>query len=87
MNYQIDDVIKFKNGEYLVIDIIKKDSNTYLYLINNGKHEDDVAIAKVTNDDGVIKYSHIENEEEFNYVVNKIFLNLKDEIILFANEE
>lgn len=87
MNYQIDDVIKFKNGEYLVIDIIKKDSNTYLYLINNGKHEDDIAIAKVTNDDGVIKYSHIENEEEFNYVVNKIFLNLKDEIILFANEE
>ena len=84
MNYQIDDVIKFKNGEYLVIDIIKKDSNTYLYLINN---EDDIAIAKVTNDDGVIKYSHIENEEEFNYVVNKIFLNLKDEIILFANEE
>ena len=87
MNYQIDDVIKFKNGEYLVIDIIKKDSNTYLYLINNGKHEDDVAIAKVINDDGVIKYSHIDNEEEFNYVVNKIFLNLKDEIILFANEE
>ena len=87
MNYQIDDVIKFKNGEYLVIDIIKKDSNTYLYLINNGKHEDDIAIAKVINDDGVIKYSHIENEEEFNYVVNKIFLNLKDEIILFANEE
>ena len=87
MNYEIDDVIKFKNGEYLVIDIIKKDNNTYLYLINNNEYEDDVSITKVTNEDGVISYGHIENDEEFNYVINRIFLNLKDEIVLFANED
>lgn len=87
MNYEIDDIIKFKKGEYLIIDIVKKDNNTYLYLINNDEHEDDVAITKVINDDGIIKYEYIENDDEFNYVINRIFLNLKDEIVLFANED
>ena len=87
MNYQVDDIIKFNSGEYLVIDVIKKNNNTYLYLINNDEFKDDLAITKVINEDGVIKYNHIEDNDEFNYVINKIFLDLKDEIILFANED
>ena len=27
MNYNIDDIIKFKNGEYLVLDVIKNEGN------------------------------------------------------------
>ena len=51
MNYNIDDVIKFKDGEYLVIDVIKNEGNTYLYLINNDEYLNDVSITKrkITN--------------------------------------
>ena len=46
MNYNIDDVIKFKDGEYLVIDVIKNEGNTYLYLINNDEYLNDVSSNK-----------------------------------------
>ena len=87
MNYQIDDIIKFNNGEYLIIDVIRKNKNVYLYLINNDELKNDVAITKVINNNGNIEYKHIDNDDEFDYIINKIFLNLKDEIISFAIEE
>lgn len=87
MLYKNGDIIKFKNSEYLVIDVIRNDVNTYLYLINNDKNLNDVAITKVKYIDGNIEYSYIENNEEFNFVLNKLFLNAKDDMILFALSE
>ncbi len=87
MNFEIDDIIKFKNGSYLVLDVIKRNDNTYLYLINNDEFEDDISITKVTNKNGFIEYSHIESEEEFNYILNKLFLDFKDDIISIATNE
>ena len=82
MNFNIDDIITFNYGEYLILDVIREKDNTYLYLINNDEFKDDVSIVKVNNNNDVIEYSPIENEEEFDFVVNKIFLDFKEDAIL-----
>lgn len=86
MNFNIDDVIVFNDGEYLILDVIRENKNTYLYLINNDEFLDDVSIVKVNNNNNVIEYTAIDNDEEFDYVVNKIFLDFKDDVIDFATE-
>lgn len=85
MIYNIDDVIRFKNGEYLVLDIIKYKENTYLYLINNGEYENDTSIVKVVFENNQMKYESIKNDEIFDYVINKIFVNFKEEIVTIIN--
>ena len=75
-----NNIIKFNNGDYLVIDVLRYKNNTYLYLINNDEFENDVSVVKVDSDGGIIKYSYIEDEEEFNYIINKIFLEHNVEI-------
>ncbi len=85
MDFKKNNIIKFNNGDYLVLDILKYKDNTYLYLINNSEYENDVSIVKVENESGIIKYSYIDDDEEFNYVINKLFLNHKIEISEFIN--
>ena len=87
MNYSKDDIIKFNNKEYLIIEIIQNSYNTYLYLINNDEFENDVSIVKVKNKNGLIEYCFIDNEEEFNFVLNSLFLNMKDDILSFLIDE
>ena len=87
MNFNIDDIITFNYGEYLILDVIREKDNTYLYLINNDEFKDDVSIVKVNNNNDVIEYSPIENEEEFDFVVNKIFLDFKEYVVDFATEQ
>ena len=87
MNFRVNEVIKFKKGDYLILDIIKKDNNTYLYLINNDEFKDDVSITKVLDNDGVVEYTFIDDEEEFNYVLNQLLLDNKDKISEFLIEE
>ena len=86
MNFNIDDVIVFNDGEYLILDLIRENNNTYLYLINNDEFLDDVSIVKVNNNNNVIEYRAIDNDEEFDYIVNKIFLDFKDDVLDFATE-
>ncbi len=84
MKYALDDVIKFNEGEYLVLDVINHKENTYLYLINNSEFYDDIAIVKV-HDDGSLGY--IEEEKEFDYVLSRIFIdNEADLYYLIAKE-
>ena len=87
MNFNIDDIITFNYGEYLILDVIREKDNTYLYLINNDEFKDDVSIVKVNNNNDVIEYSPIEKEEEFDFVVNKIFLDFKEDVVDFATEQ
>ena len=87
MNFNIDDIITFNYGEYLILDVIREKDNTYLYLINNDEFKDDVSIVKVNNNNDVIEYSPIENEEEFDFVVNKIFLDFKEDVVDFSTEQ
>lgn len=86
MNFNIDDVIVFNDGEYLILDVIRENNNTYLYLINNDEFLDDVSIVKVNNNNNVIEYTAIDNDEEFDYIVNKIFLDFKDDVLDFTTE-
>jgi hypothetical protein len=87
MNIEVNDVIIFEKGSYLVLDVIKNENNTYLYLINNDDLKDDIAITKVTSNNGNNKYSFIDSQEEYNYVLNKLFLDFKNNIISIATNE
>lgn len=87
MNYKVSDIIKFNNGEYQIVDIVNNDGNVYLYLINNDEYKNDVSITKVINDNGTYNFTYIDNNEEFNFVLNKLFLNSKDEILEFLVDE
>lgn len=81
MNFMVDDIIYFNNYSYLVLDVIKKDEIVYLYLINNDEYINDTAIIKYENKE----YKHIEDDNEFNYVVSKLLLDYKDDLIMIAN--
>ncbi len=86
MNYEVDQVIQFKNGEYLILDVIKHKDFVYLYLINYNEYLNDTAIVKVVNNDKT-SYEYIKNNEEFDYVLNKLFLNNSiDALKLVADE-
>lgn len=87
MEFAINDIIKFKNGNYLILDIINTNGNKYLYLINNDDYLNDVAITKVIENGGVVEYTPIDDNDEFNYVLNKLFLNIKDDIFKFVENE
>lgn len=87
MEFKINDIIKFKGGDYLILDVIQNNDNTYLYLINNDEYLNDVSITKVIENNGVIEYNHIDNNDEFNYVLNRLFLNIKEELIELVSEE
>lgn len=87
MDYKVNDIIKFKDGEYLVLNVIKNQENTYLYLINNDEYKNDISITKVVEENNEIRYLHIEENEEFEYVMNKIFMDCKDDILELLNLE
>lgn len=87
MEFAINDIIRFKNGNYLILDIINTNGNKYLYLINNDDYLNDVAITKVIENGGVVEYTPIDDNDEFNYVLNKLFLNIKDDIFKFVENE
>lgn len=80
MKYNIEDIIQIKNEEYIVMDIVNYNDNTYLYLINNAINKDDVSIIKVKNNNGIEEFVTIEDENEFDYVVSKMFLDYQSEI-------
>lgn len=87
MEFAINDIIRFKNGNYLILDIINTNGNKYLYLINNDDYLNDVAITKVIENGGVVEYTPVDDNDEFNYVLNKLFLNIKDDIFKFVENE
>lgn len=78
-----NDILKFDDKEYLVIDTFNKNNDTYLYLINNDNFEDDIAISKIINNE----FTCIYDDDEYEYVLNKLFLDLKDNIISIATNE
>lgn len=84
MRYNIDDVIEFKDGEYLILDVINHNDNSYLYLINNNEYMDDVSIVKVLDNN---ELGYIESDSEFNYVINKIFIDCEKDLLSFVSEE
>ena len=83
MKIKVNDVIKFDNSDYLVLDVINNKNNTYAYLINNDKYKNDVSIIKVIEKNNCLEFLHIENDDEFNYVLCKIYLNNKRYLLSF----
>jgi len=78
MNININDILTFDNGEYLVVDII---DDRYLYLINNDILKNDIAIVKIVNKYNNIEINNIDNDDEFNYVIYKLYLKNKKNIL------
>ena len=87
MNFKINDIIEFKNGQYLVLDVINNDNNTYLYLINNDEFLSDVSITKVIRENSEVDFTYIDNDDEFDFVMNKIFIDFKDDVLNAVNNE
>ena len=78
--------------EYVLIDnkkyevVMEKTSGdtTYMYLSNLDDDNDNL-IRKYTTVDQETIYP-LDNDEEFDYIVNKIFLDFKDDVLDFATE-
>ena len=78
MKYALDQVIRFGNGEYLILDIIKYNNSTFLYLINNSEFQDDISIVKVLSD-GSLDYIN-------DYVLNKIFIDNQVDLMYMTTD-
>ncbi len=75
MKYGLDQIIKFNDGDYIVLDVVNHNDNTYLYMINNSEFLNDVSIVKVL-ENGELDY--INDESEFDYVINRIYMTKDD---------
>jgi hypothetical protein len=84
MKYGLDQIVKFKDGEYIILDVVNHNDNTYLYMINNSEFMDDVSIVKVL-ENGELDY--INDESEFDYVINRIFLDNQVDLIYLTQDE
>lgn len=93
MDYERFDVIKFEGGEYIVLNIVTYKNSTYLYLINNDENKDDVSVVKVIVNNGITEYVPIDDDKEFEYVINRLLVDsediIKDVIVSdkYADEE
>ena len=81
MKYSLFQIISFKEGEYLVLDVVNYNENIFLYLINNNEFEDDISLVKVLEDGS---FGQINDEKEFDYVINKIFLDNEEDLSQFS---
>lgn len=72
--------------KYLVLNVIRNKQNMYLYLINNDEFENDVSIIKVNDNNGLVEFSQIENEEEFDFVLGKLFIDYRSDIEEYIEE-
>lgn len=81
MKYSPYQIISFKEGEYLVLDVVNYNENIFLYLINNNEFEDDISLVKVLEDGS---FGQINDEKEFDYVINKIFLDNEEDLSQFS---
>ena len=83
MNLRVNDIIELDNYSYRVLDVINNMNNTYAYLINNEEFVNDTAIVKVIKKDRYIELSNIEDDNEFEYVLRRLYLNHKRDILSY----
>lgn len=80
MKYKVNDIIRFKNSEYLVLNVIEYNEGIYLYLINNDKDFNDVSIVKANRRNNETFYKYIKKDKDFQHIVNEIIMSYKTEI-------
>ncbi len=83
MNINVNDIIDFDNYSYRVLDIVHNNDNTYAYVINNEEFVNDTAIVKIHKTNNTIELKHIDDDNEFEYVLKKIYLNHKRDILSY----
>lgn len=83
MNLRVNDIIELDNYSYRVLDVINNMNNTYAYLINNEEFVNDTAIVKVIKKDKYIELTNIEDDSEFEYVLRRLYLNHKRDILSY----
>ena len=79
----VNDIVEFDNGTYKVLDIFNNNNNTYAFLINNDEFTNDVSIVKVIKNDKYYEFKQIDDDKEFEYVLKKIYLNHKRDILSY----
>ncbi len=80
---KVNDIIRFDNKNYRVLDIIENKNKKYAYLINNEKYINDISIVEVSENDKKLEVKHIKNIDEFNYVLCRLYLKNKNEILSY----
>jgi len=83
MKIKVNDIVKFDNGSYQVLDLIKYKNNMYAFLINNDEFINDISIVKVIEQDNYLDFLYIEDDKEFEYVLCKLYLNYKRDILSY----
>ena len=83
MKININDIVEFENGSYLVLDIINYKNNKYAFLINNDRFTNDVSIVKVIQKDKCLDFLYLDDDKEFEYVLCKLYLNYKRDILSY----
>ena len=81
MKLSVNDIVKFDNGSYLVLDIINNKSSLYVFLINNDRFINDISIVKVTQKDNCLDFAFIDDDKEFEYILCKLYLNNKRNVL------
>ena len=83
VNLKVNDIIDFDNYSYRVLDIINANEKTYLYIINNEEFVNDTSIVQAIKTNNSIELKYIEDDKEFEYVLKKIYLNHKRDILSY----
>ena len=83
MNIKVNDILELDNYSYRVLDIIHDKENTYAYLINNEEFKNDTSIVKIIKRDKAIELNHINDNDIFEYILRKIYLNHKRDILSY----
>jgi len=86
MNIEKFDVVEVNDNKFVVINKVIYNNNTYLYLMNDDENSDDTAIVKVIEKENEYEFVAIEDDKEFDIIIDKLIIENKDEIKeLFKN--
>lgn len=87
MKYERFDEIEINDNNYIVLNIITYNDNIYLYLINKDEFKKDVSLVKVVDNVSFEELVPIEDDEEFETILNMLLLENRDTITDIFNSE
>lgn len=77
MDFEKFDVVEVNGRNFIVLNIINYNNNTYLYLINEDDNNDDCTIVRLNKNNNTYIFEKV-NEEELKIVMEKLLVEYKD---------
>lgn len=77
MDFEKFDVVEVNGRNFIVLNIINYNNNTYLYLINEDDNNDDCTIVRLNKNNNTYIFEKV-NEEELKIVMEKLLIEYKD---------